>query len=62
MKRREFIAGVGGAVVTWPLAAGAQQAGNIPRIGVLSSPPDNPLMASLPDLPGRTEQARILRG
>jgi putative ABC transport system substrate-binding protein len=36
MRRREFIALLGGSVLTWPLATRAQQAVKIPKIGILS--------------------------
>jgi putative ABC transport system substrate-binding protein len=41
MRRREFVACFGGAAVTWPLAARAQQRDQIPRVGVLINAPED---------------------
>jgi putative ABC transport system substrate-binding protein len=50
MRRREFMALLGGAVAIWPLCARAQQAGKIYRIGILEALPAERNAANLDGL------------
>jgi len=60
MRRREFMALTGAVAIFWPLAATAEQAGRVPRIGLLGDATSwEPLRQSLRDL-GYTEGRTLM--
>jgi putative tryptophan/tyrosine transport system substrate-binding protein len=61
VNRREFITLLGGAAVAWPLAARAQQADKIYRIGFLANESDDTNAASGPSVRGGIARERSCR-
>jgi putative tryptophan/tyrosine transport system substrate-binding protein len=55
MRRREFLGGLGGAAVAWPIAARAQQPDRVRRIGVLQAINES-------DPEGQLRKAPFVRG
>ena len=54
MTRRQFITLLGGAMVSWPLAARAQQSNQMRRVGVM--------MGTVDDVEGQTRAALLRQG
>jgi len=59
MRRREFIAAIGGAAAAWPLAVRAQHSGHIPVVGILWASPEFAAPYRPPLLNGLAEQGYI---
>jgi putative tryptophan/tyrosine transport system substrate-binding protein len=61
MRRRDFIAGLGGAAAAWPLAARAQQR-PLPVIGVLGSPTADGYAPLMAEFRQRLKEAGFIEG
>src|SRR5258708_39143573 len=61
MKRRDFIALLGGATATWPLAAGAQTSPKIPRVGYIAGSGFGRKITALAEPPPRRPYNRLPR-
>jgi putative ABC transport system substrate-binding protein len=59
VRRREFITLLGGAAAAWPLAARAEQAGKVYRIGFLANDPTIPTTAAGAAFRDGLEAARV---
>ena len=62
MKRREFIAGLGGATLAWPLAARAQQAANLPLVAVVGMSNEKIVTARSASIREGLKQAGLIEG
>jgi putative tryptophan/tyrosine transport system substrate-binding protein len=62
MRRREFIASLGGAAMAWPVAARAQQQPRMPVIGILGSPRVESYASRLPSFMQGLKEIGFIEG
>jgi putative ABC transport system substrate-binding protein len=62
MRRRDFVTGLGGAVLAWPLVASAQPSGRMARVAALFNGPQDPEKPNLAMLNRGLEEHGYARG